>query len=95
MNNDNYKKQLHLRIDEVLHYVWDPIGISDTPPAKDEYSTYAASVWRDVLEGKSKAEIAAYLTNVATDRMGLEPSKDHDEEVAELIMKWAEYLKDR
>ena len=32
--------ELHRRTDEVLHYIWDPIGVSGVPTARDEYSGY-------------------------------------------------------
>lgn len=94
MSEDEYKQILKTRIDEVLHYIWDPIGISDTPQVRDEYSRYANNVWQAVLEGKSKLEISAYLTTVTTKLMGLNTSKDHNDEVAEIVLDWAQYLKD-
>jgi hypothetical protein len=33
-------KELYRRIDEVVHYLWDPIGVSDVPEARDEYHSY-------------------------------------------------------
>ena len=41
--------ELYKRCDEVLHYVWDPIGISDVPEARDEYESYLPTVWRLVI----------------------------------------------
>ena len=37
--------ELYRRLDEVAHYIWDPIGISNVPDARDEYRAYL----RDVL----------------------------------------------
>jgi hypothetical protein len=93
MNEERYKVVLKYRIDEVLHYIWDPIGVSDTPEARDEYASYADTVWRDVLGEKSKKEISDYLTRLTTERMGLETRKDHDDEVADIILDWARFLK--
>jgi hypothetical protein len=35
------KNNLESAINEVLHYIWDPIGIQDMPAARDEYESYA------------------------------------------------------
>lgn len=93
MEEENFKKQLLTRINEVLHYLWDPIGVSDTPEARDEYDSYADSIWRAVLEGKSKSEISEILTKITSERMELEPRKEHDDEVAEIVLDWARFLK--
>jgi|GEM_PF-4781779 len=46
------------------------------------------------LESKSKSGISSYLTEVATDRMGLSPRKDAADKIAELILDWKEYFED-
>ena len=32
--------ELYKRVDEVLHYLWDPIGVAEEPWARDEYYSY-------------------------------------------------------
>ena len=92
MSKEVFKEQLKQRIDEVLYYIWDPIQISDAPATRDEYSTYANQVWRNILEGKSKEEVSAFLTNVTITRMDLEARKEHDDKVAELLFEWVKIL---
>lgn len=92
MNQHNFNSELRLRISEVLFYVWDPIGVNDLPQARDEYDSYADAVWRMAIEKKSKNEISAYLLNVTTAMMEVEPRPDHDDNVAELIIEWFRYL---
>jgi hypothetical protein len=31
------QNELYKRVDEVLHYVWDSIGVAGEPHARDEY----------------------------------------------------------
>ncbi len=95
MSEEEFKEQLLLRINEVLHYIWDPIGISDTPEARDEYDSYASNVWQAVLEGKPENEISEMLTTITTKLMGLEPRREHDVVVANIVIDWARYLKER
>jgi hypothetical protein len=52
-------------------FEWDPIGVSDTPEASDEYDGYIGPVL-DLLNAKASSdEVAAYLRKVETERMGL------------------------
>ncbi len=94
MDLERHQKLLMQRIDEVMHYVWDPIGVSDTPEARNEYSSYVGGILRAVLDGCTKEDIARQLTTIATENMGLRPNKKHDYEVAELILDWARFLKE-
>ena len=41
---DAKQKALYRAIGEILHYVWDPIGIAGVPQARDEYDSYVAQV---------------------------------------------------
>lgn len=38
------KGELQRRVDEVLFYVWDPIGVSDEPFARGEYESYVPGI---------------------------------------------------
>ncbi len=93
MSEDEYKQILKTYIDEVLHYVWDPLGVRDVPQARYEYSRYAKNVWQDVLKGKSKLEISSYLTRIVTEQMELKPNPGHDDEVADIVLDWDRFLK--
>ncbi len=95
MDKKAYKGQLLQRINEVLQYIWDPIGVREVPEAYDEYISYADTIWRAVLKGQSKAELSAYLTSVTTERMGLDPRPEHDDKIAAIILDWARFLKER
>ena len=65
------KLELHKRIDEVLFYKWDPIGISDSDWARDEYQSYLPQVFKLALENNTPEPIANYLTLITTENMGL------------------------
>ncbi|AKH69318.1 hypothetical protein IMCC21906_01641 [Spongiibacter sp. IMCC21906] len=80
------QRELYRRIDEVLFYKWDPIGISDSDWDRDEYQVYLPQVFRLVLENESPEPIAEYLTKVASERMGLGKAAKHDLDIAELVL---------
>ena len=52
-------EDLYRRIGEVLHYVWDPIGVSGYPEARDEYDMYLPQVFSLAIRGASADETAA------------------------------------
>ena len=79
---------LYRAVDEVLHYVWDPIGINSIPQARDEYHGYLPQVFGMLRDGADESAIAAYLTAVSTERMGLSPRPDHDRDVARVLLDW-------
>jgi len=80
--------ELYKRVDEVLYYVWDPIGVANNPAARDEYQGYLTKVFTMLQEGKNASLIAAYLDDVVTDSMGVEANPEHSERVAVLLLDW-------
>jgi hypothetical protein len=87
--------ELYQRTDEVLHYLWDPIGVSTDPEARDEYYGYLPMVYGLLKAGASAQKIAAYLTDIATQRMGLSPNHAHDLKIAELLLRWREVVDEK
>jgi CubicO group peptidase (beta-lactamase class C family) len=81
-------KALYRAVDEVLHYVWDPIGVASVPQARDEYHGYLPHVFGLLLNGVSEESIAAYLSEVTTNRMGLSANPQRDREVASVLVNW-------
>jgi len=53
---------------------WDPIGVAGIPEAADEYDSYMGVVGRKLREGATADQIAAYLTDISEEYMGLGPS---------------------
>jgi len=81
--------ELYQRVDEILHYIWDPIGVSDMPTARDEYDSYLPTVFSLLTQdGNNSDKIAAYLVNVATDRMALHETREHALEIAAILQDW-------
>jgi hypothetical protein len=83
---------LYRACDEVLHYVWDPIGIATLVMARDEYHGYLPVVFGMVRDGYDENVIAAYLTRVVTERMGLPKNDEHTMNVARLLLAWEEKI---
>jgi hypothetical protein len=82
--------ELLTRIDEVLHYLWDPIGVNDLPAARDEYGSYARVVFGMLKRGASDGEISKYLLDIRVINIGMgrrEGSMAEDQ-VSEIIGNW-------
>jgi hypothetical protein len=71
-------KELYQRLDEVIHYIWDPIGISNHPEARDEYHPYLPEIYARVKVGE-KHSIIEYMEWVVTDSMGMVFNKEKAE----------------
>ena len=84
--------ELYKRVDEVLHYVWDPIGIGGSPAARDEYYGYLPQVFGLVRDSADAKQIADYLTHVEEDRMGLKPDPAKAKEAAELMLEHRDWI---
>jgi hypothetical protein len=86
-NKDN---ELLARIDEVLHYLWDPIGVSDVPEARDEYTSYAGVVFGMLKQGAGTDEISRYLREIRVVNMGVGQTGDrgNEDEIAEIAINW-------
>jgi len=91
-------KELYQRIDETLHYIWDPIGVAGTPQARDEYYGYLPKVQEAVLKGGSKEDVVQLLNIIATERMELNLDDGlikRTQDAVNTIFEWAHYLKER
>ena len=64
-------KQAHDLVDEILHYIWDPIGIAGNAGARDEYSSYVPAVVKLLFDEASETAICGYLLEVERNTMEL------------------------
>ena len=87
--------ELYKRCDEVLHYIWDPIGVAGDPPARDEYDSYLPHVFR-LLCGDAKGdEIADYLTGVEAESMGMAPKRAGAKKAATILLEYRDWIASR
>lgn len=79
---------LYRAVDEVLHYLWDPIGVANIPEARNEYYGYLPGVFALLMDGGDEDEIARHLGAISTERMGLSANADHDRTIARQLLAW-------
>ena len=93
-----YIYEVTRRVGEILHYMWDPIGVRGIPQARDEYDSYIPQVFTLLERGASEMEICQHLASITTDRMGLattEASSRHDTEISNLLIQHFSILKEQ
>ena len=83
-----YDEELLRRADEVLHYVWDPIGVSNQPAARDQYFGYLPTVFGMLKDKADPSQIAEHLNAIAAERMGLTHLTEQARRAAELLVAW-------
>lgn len=90
--------KLYRRVDEVLHYIWDPIGVAGIPQARDEYHSYSPRVFNMLLSTTDGKEIIDYLISVEREMMELsitDESKEHVSEVVGILLNYREWIKEK
>jgi len=94
--SQRYQQELLTRVNEVLHYIWDPIGVRGEPNARDEYDSYVPGVYSLLHDGATAEQIATHLDKIATERMGLSSNMKHCHATAHNLLDWrAALLKKR
>ena len=83
--NKEKLRELERRIDEVLFYVWDPIGVSDSAASRGEYSPYTMTILKYVLDEDLK-KIASQLAEIESNSMGLAINETKNLEIAGLLV---------
>jgi len=61
---------LYKKIDDILWFDWDPIGINDMAP-RDEYQGYVPEIFNLKKSGADRQEIAKRLLKLETENMGM------------------------
>jgi hypothetical protein len=79
-------------VDEVLHYIWDPIQIVGIPQARDEYQNYVPQVFSLLRSGATDTVISAHLQSIAVDRMGLNACQAQADEAATTLVDWLDFI---
>jgi len=79
--------ELRRRVDEVLYYVWDPIGVADEPFARAEYDSYVPKVLELLTNQDDPSPIAKYLAGVISEQMGFSPNISRCQQAAELLQQ--------
>ena len=79
-----WKAKLRM-VEIVLHRAWDPIGVRGMEGAADEYDSYAPKLLAMLERGAGDQEVADHLTQIEQERMGLQPDREKNADVAAML----------
>ena len=88
MRMSDEDKRLYKRVDEVLHYIWDPIGVADEPFARSEYQSYVPKVFRMVRSKEESQSISKHLAKIVSKSMALSPNIENCNKVAGILLEY-------
>ncbi|WP_243385043.1 hypothetical protein [Geothrix alkalitolerans] len=94
-SESNFEQELTRRVDEVLHYIWDPIHVSGIPEARDEYDSYVQPVVRLLLSGATEQVIAEFLARITSETIGMSTNLKQENEASEALTNWYQVLRER
>ena len=82
------EKALRRAVGEVLHYIWDPIGVAGSVNARDEYDGYIDHVCSLLWNGASAVLISEHLVQLADQSMGLSNTQARGDLAARKLLEW-------
>lgn len=78
---------IYKRIDDILWFEWDPIGVNEFHEARDEYQGYLYQIY-DLKKSKESIEsVADELYKIETGNMGLLVNIERCRQVAKRIIE--------
>jgi len=90
--------ELKRRVDEVLYYQWDPIGVFDEPYARGEYKSYVNTIIsilkKEIPDEEIIKEIANELEKIAIIKMGLKGNIEISKTIAERLINHKKAIQD-
>ena len=97
MNQHSSLEYMHLyqRVDEILHYLWDPIRLKGISQARDEYQSYVPQVCSLLINRAPKEDIIDYLVETSVVTMGLgnaSNAEKHAQEITEILTDHREFI---
>ncbi|MDX1674385.1 MAG: hypothetical protein R3314_06215 [Longimicrobiales bacterium] len=88
------EKALFERCDEVLHYLWDPVGVAGVPQSRDEYADYVEPVFRFLRDDADRDAIIHLLLRIETDRLGLPGDEQTARATADALRDWNDWIRE-
>ncbi len=90
--NNGQPSELERRVDEVLFYMWDPLGFKDEPYCRNEYRSYVQEVFSCLEQSKSSIEVENLLIDIVENRMGLIISREIARHVGKILHRYKKLI---
>ena len=89
-----FEKELYQRVDEVVHYIWDPIGVSSFPGARDEYYSYLPKIYA-LVKSSDIIALEKYMKWLAVEHMGLHDNQEAIQSAISIMIEWKSFLESK
>lgn len=86
------EKALHRAVGEVLHYIWDPIGVAGSVQARNEYDGYIAQVCSLLWQNASALQISEHLVKLADQNMDLPDTQARADLATRKLLEWRDAI---
>ena len=85
--------ELRKRVDEILYYIWDPIGVSTCASARGEYWNYVDQILELLEQNEGIDEISERLEFIRVEWMGLPVNKKRSDFAAGILQDHKKAIK--
>lgn len=89
---EQFETELLQRVDEVLYYHWDPLGVSREPVTRQEYAAFVPEVFAALLDDADEQRVMELLLLLESDFLGVGPRPSQARRVAEMLIEWRALL---
>jgi hypothetical protein len=79
------QKDAYTRMDEILFYLWDPIGMGRTNWARNEYESYVSKLYEIAMAADDPKPIQEYLEWITREMLDMFNGFEKNVETGELI----------
>jgi hypothetical protein len=92
---DQFEAEFLQRVDEVLYYHWDPLGVAREPVSRQEYAAFVPEVFAALLDDADESRLMELLLLLESEFLGLGPRPSQARRVAEMLVDWRALLEQR
>ena len=89
---DQFEPELLQRVDEVLYYHWDPLGVAREPVSRQEYAAFVPEVFAALLDNADEHRVMELLLLLESEFLGVGPRPSQARRVAEMLVDWRALL---
>lgn len=89
---DQFEPELLQRVDEVLYYHWDPLGVAREPVSRQEYAAFVPEVFAALLDDADEHRVMELLLLLESEFLGIGPRPSQARRVAEMLVDWRALL---
>lgn len=85
---------LKQRVDEILFYVWDPLGFAPKTEHRTEYETYVPGILSMVEKDADAKALAKRLKEIVRTQMGRTGFAESSDKAGEMLVAWRDQFAD-